>query len=98
MILSANRFYRSNWRSKHWSGYSRRRRARRVQPRWRIHNKGAAGMNSENTNAPGDPPVDLVWLNECTDGDAEAMKAMMDLYLNRTAAQLAELDAAIAAD
>jgi HPt (histidine-containing phosphotransfer) domain-containing protein len=55
-------------------------------------------MNSEDANAPGGPPVDLVWLSECTDGDAEAMKAMVDLYQNRTAVQLGELDAAIAAD
>lgn len=44
------------------------------------------------------PPVDMVWLKECTDDDADAMKAMVDLYLTRTTAQLTELDAAIAAD
>ena len=58
-------------------------------------------MNSENTNAQGasgSPPVDFIWLKECTDNDTDAMKAMLDLYMERTTAQLGQLDSAIAAD
>jgi len=60
-------------------------------------------MNSQDANTPGassagNPPVDLVWLKECTDDDLDAMKAMVELYLARTTTQLSELDAAIAAD
>jgi HPt (histidine-containing phosphotransfer) domain-containing protein len=43
------------------------------------------------------PPVDMDWLQECTDGDADALKSMVDLYLSRTAMLITELDAAVAA-
>ncbi len=42
-------------------------------------------------------PVDFVWLRECTDNDADAMKSLLDMYFNRTATLLGELDTAIAA-
>jgi HPt (histidine-containing phosphotransfer) domain-containing protein len=43
------------------------------------------------------PPIDMDWLNECTDGDADALKSMVELYLTRTATLITELDGAVAA-
>jgi len=38
------------------------------------------------------------WLTECTDGDVDAMKTMVDLYLTRTSSLIVELNAAAAAN
>ena len=44
----------------------------------------------------GEALVDFEWLRECTDNDTDAIKSLLDLYFNRTATLLTELDAAIA--
>ena len=51
---------------------------------------------ADNAPSGNDAPVDLNWLRECTDNDADAMKTLLDLYFSRTATQLVELDKAIA--
>ena len=45
-----------------------------------------------------DPPVDLDWLNECMDNDAEAIKTIVDLYVTRTDGQILELETAMSAN
>lgn len=43
------------------------------------------------------PPVDMEWLEECNDGERDAMKAMVELFFSRVVGQLKEVEAAIAA-
>lgn len=43
------------------------------------------------------PPVDMDWLQECTDGDLETMKKMVALHFSQTEKFLSELDTAISA-
>jgi HPt (histidine-containing phosphotransfer) domain-containing protein len=45
-----------------------------------------------------DAPIDMDWLRECTDGDSAMIKSMLNLYMERTAALIIELDGAIAAN
>ncbi|MCW8130071.1 MAG: Hpt domain-containing protein [Planctomycetota bacterium] len=52
-------------------------------------------MSSEAGDAV--PPVDMDWLEECNDGDQEAMKAMVALFFSRAEPQLKDLEEAIAA-
>jgi HPt (histidine-containing phosphotransfer) domain-containing protein len=52
-------------------------------------------LNNENAGA--NAPVDFTWLRECTDNDADAMKALLDMYFTRTNAMLDEIEKAIAA-
>ncbi len=44
----------------------------------------------------GEVLVDFEWLRECTDNDTDAIKSLLDLYFDRTAKLLGELDVAIA--
>ena len=57
-------------------------------------------MTAESTDAQmtqdSNSPIDMDWLRECTDGDADAMKTLLDLYVNRTTTLITELDGAIA--
>lgn len=42
-------------------------------------------------------PVDLDWLRECTDNDADVMNTMLEMYFTRTRTMLDEMEKAIAA-
>jgi HPt (histidine-containing phosphotransfer) domain-containing protein len=57
-----------------------------------MSDSAAGGQDGDNC-----APVDFVWLRECTDNDADAMKSLLDLFFNRTATLLNELDTAVGA-
>lgn len=51
-----------------------------------------------NTPDEHDAPVDMDWLRECSDNDAETMTSLLTLFLTRTAQMIDELDGALAAN
>ena len=44
---------------------------------------------------PSEPPVEMELLNDLTDGKAESMRELVDLFLKQTAQQLAQLEIAV---
>ena len=63
----------------------------------------ASASNAESAVAPAaaandEPPVDMSRLNEFTDGNPENLRELVTLYLQQTANQIEQLEAAIAAN
>jgi HPt (histidine-containing phosphotransfer) domain-containing protein len=53
--------------------------------------------NTQNGAAPAaeTPPVDMERLNELTDGDADSIRELIDLFYKQTSQQLAQLEAGV---
>jgi response regulator RpfG family c-di-GMP phosphodiesterase len=70
----------------------------RALERWRPPPISEAdGQQRTTAPAPAFPPVDLERLREVTGQDEQEMRELVDLYLQQTAADIAELQAAISA-
>jgi two-component system, sensor histidine kinase and response regulator len=57
-----------------------------------------APSSPANVSATGDVPVEMDRLNELTDGDAESIRELVDMFLKQTTQQLEQLGAAVRAN
>jgi len=77
---------------------------RQVIERWNLPDNSAQPArpaSAAQVPAPppdAEPPVDMERLNSLTDGDPVSMRELIELYLNQTGQQFAQLDAAIRAN
>ena len=77
---------------------------RQVIERWNLPDNSAQPARTASAAqvpAPppdAEPPVDMERLNSLTDGDPVSMRELIELYLNQTGQQFAQLDAAIRAN
>jgi two-component system sensor histidine kinase/response regulator len=69
----------------------------RVLERWRPAAQPEAAQRLTTASDPASPPVDLKRLREVTGEDEQEMQELVELYLQQTAADIARLQAAIAA-
>jgi two-component system, sensor histidine kinase and response regulator len=57
-----------------------------------------APLSPANASATGDVPVEMERLNELTDGDAESIRELVDMFLKQTTQQLEQMGAAVRAN
>jgi HPt (histidine-containing phosphotransfer) domain-containing protein len=69
----------------------------RVLERWRPATQPEAAQRLTTASDPASPPVDLNRLREVTGQNEQEMQELVELYLQQTAADIARLQAAIAA-